>query len=148
VGVELGASVGVGAGVLEQATVENSAVSITIIESLRIFTLMSLAELFDLLDDFFGTLDRWQCEIRSGAGDRTGSVDEWGLCGIGHRNWRRRCGSFAVISGAGDVAAGDSEPQARARGSTAIIKIAINDHLVRRRAELICFVRPSRYVSE
>ena len=54
----------------------------------------------------------------------------------------------AVISGAGDVAAGDSEPQARARGSTAIIKIAINDHLVRRRAELICFVRPSRYVSE
>ena len=54
VGVELGAAVGVGAGVLEQATVENSAVSITIIESLRIFTLMSLAELFDLLDDFFG----------------------------------------------------------------------------------------------
>ena len=54
----------------------------------------------------------------------------------------------AVISGAGDVAAGDSEPQARARGSTAIIKIAINDRLVPGRAELIRFVRPSRYVSE
>ena len=54
----------------------------------------------------------------------------------------------AVVSGAVDVAAGDSKLQARARGSTAIIKIAINDRLVCRRAELIRFVRPSRYVSE
>ncbi len=53
VGVGLGAVVGVGVGVLEQATMANSAVRITIIERVRIFTPMSLAELFDLLDDFF-----------------------------------------------------------------------------------------------
>ena len=64
-GVELGAAVGVGAGVLEQATVENSAVSITIIESLRIFMLMSLAELFDLIDDFFGIY--LMCGVQSNA---------------------------------------------------------------------------------
>lgn len=52
-GVGLGAVVGVGVAVVEQAAVANSAVRITIIESVRIFTLMSLAELFDLIDDFF-----------------------------------------------------------------------------------------------
>ena len=40
-------------GVLEQATMANSAVRITIIERVRIFTPMSLAEFFNLLDDFF-----------------------------------------------------------------------------------------------
>ena len=54
----------------------------------------------------------------------------------------------AVISGAGDVAAGDSVPQARTSGSTAIIKIAINDRLVRRISELISFVRPIKNTSE
>ena len=54
----------------------------------------------------------------------------------------------AVVSGAVDVAAGDSVPQARTSGSTAIIKIAINDRLVRRISELISFVRPIRNTSE
>lgn len=40
-------------GELEQAAMANGAIRITIMESVRIFTLMSLAELFDLLDDFF-----------------------------------------------------------------------------------------------
>jgi hypothetical protein len=38
--------------------VANSAVRITIVESVRIFTLISLAEIFDLLFDFFGFDDR------------------------------------------------------------------------------------------
>ena len=53
-GVGLGSTVGVEVAGLEQATVANSASRIAIVESVRIFTLKSLAELFDLLDDFFG----------------------------------------------------------------------------------------------